>query len=99
MILVSVSLPIVIIISLFIGMVMTVQFSYQLVSPFVPKSIIGTLVRDSAILEFSPTVTCIVLAGVVGSKIASELGNMRVQRADRRAGDHGYQYQIIPHYP
>ena len=72
------SLPLVIIISLFIGMVMTVQFSYQLVSPFVPKSIIGTLVRDSAILEFSPTVTCIVLAGVVGSKIASELGNMRV---------------------
>ena len=72
------SLPIVIIISVFIGMVMTVQFSYQLVSPLVPKSVIGTLVRDSTILEFSPTVICIVLAGVVGSKIASELGNMRV---------------------
>ena len=72
------SLPIVIIISLFIGMVMTVQFSYQLISPLVPKSVIGTLVRDSTILEFSPTVLCIVLAGVIGSKIASELGNMRV---------------------
>ena len=72
------SLPIVLIISIFIGMVMTVQFSYQLVSPLVPKSVIGTLVRDSSILEFSPTVICIVLAGVVGSKIASELGNMRV---------------------
>ena len=72
------SLPIVIIISLFIGMVMTVQFSYQLISPIVPKSVIGTLVRDSTILEFSPTVLCIVLAGVIGSKIASELGNMRV---------------------
>ncbi len=72
------SLPIVLIISIFLGMVMTVQFAYQLVSPFVQKSIIGTLVRDSTILEFSPTVICIVLAGVVGSKIASELGNMRV---------------------
>ncbi len=72
------SLPIVLIISIFIGMVMTVQFAYQLVSPLVPKSVIGTLVRDSTILEFSPTVICIVLAGVIGSKIASELGNMRV---------------------
>ncbi len=93
------SLPIVIIISLFIGMVMTVQFSYQLVSPFVPKSIIGTLVRDSAILEFSPTVTCIVLAGVVGSKIASELGNMRVSEqidALEIMGINTKSYLIIP---
>ena len=72
------SLPIVIIISLFMGMVMTVQFAYQLISPLIPKSVIGTLVRDSTILEFSPTLVCIVLAGVIGSKIASELGNMRV---------------------
>jgi len=72
------SLPIVLIISLFMGMVMTVQFAYQLVSPLVPKSVIGTLVRDSTIIEFSPTLVCIVLAGVIGSKIASELGNMRV---------------------
>jgi phospholipid/cholesterol/gamma-HCH transport system permease protein len=72
------SLPIVLIISLFMGMVMTVQFAYQLISPLVPKSVIGTLVRDSTILEFSPTLVCIVLAGVIGSKISSELGNMRV---------------------
>ncbi len=72
------SLPIVFIISIFLGMVMAVQFAYQLINPNIPKSIIATLVRDSAILEFSPTVICIVLAGVVGSKIASELGNMRV---------------------
>ena len=93
------SLSIVIIISMFIGMVMTVQFSYQLVSPFVPKSIIGTLVRDSAILEFSPTVTCIVLAGVVGSKIASELGNMRVSEqidALEIMGINTKSYLILP---
>ena len=71
------SLPIVIIISLFLGAVTTVQTAYQLVSPLVPQSTIAQIVRDSVILELSPTVVCIVLAGVVGSKIASELGNMR----------------------
>lgn len=72
------SLPIVLIISVFLGMVLTVQTAYQLVSPLVPKPVIAAIVRDSTILELSPTVICIVLAGVVGSKIASELGNMRV---------------------
>ncbi len=72
------SLPIVLIISVFLGMVLTVQTAYQLVSPLVPKPVVASIVRDSAILELSPTVICVVLAGVVGSKIASELGNMRV---------------------
>lgn len=72
------SLPIVIIISLFLGAVTTVQTAYQLVSPMVPQSTIAQIVRDSMILELSPTVVSIVLAGVIGSKIASELGNMRI---------------------
>src|SRR6195952_1994651 len=72
------SLPIVIIISIFLGAVTTVQTAYQLVSPLVPLSTIGQVVRDSMILELAPTVVSIVLAGVVGSKIASELGNMRI---------------------
>jgi phospholipid/cholesterol/gamma-HCH transport system permease protein len=58
--------------------VSTVQTAYQLVSPLIPKSTIAQIVRDTVILEFAPTLTCIVLAGVVGSKIASTLGNMRV---------------------
>ena len=72
------SLGIVAIISVFIGAVSTVQTAYQLVSPLIPKSTIAQIVRDTVILEFAPTLTCIVLAGVVGSKIASTLGNMRV---------------------
>lgn len=72
------SLPIVSIISLFMGAVSTVQTAYQLVSPLIPKSTIAQIVRDTVILEFAPTLVCIVLAGVIGSKIASELGNMRV---------------------
>ncbi len=72
------SLPIVCIVSLFLGMVLTVQTAYQLVSPLVPKPVVAGIIRDSMTLELSPTVICIILAGVVGSKIASELGNMRV---------------------
>jgi len=48
------------------------------VSPLIPLTTIAQIVRDTVILEFAPTLVCIVLAGVVGSKIASELGNMRV---------------------
>ena len=72
------SLGIVTIISVFMGAVSTVQTAYQLVSPLISKSTIAQIVRDTVILEFAPTLVCIVLAGVVGSKIASELGNMRV---------------------
>lgn len=72
------SLGIVVIISFFMGAVSSVQTAYQLVNPIIPKSTIAQIVRDTVILEFAPTLVCIVLAGVVGSKIASELGNMRV---------------------
>lgn len=72
------SLGIVVIISLFLGAVTTIQTAYQLISPLVQKYVIAQIIRDSTFLELSPTVVCIVLAGVVGSKIASELGNMRV---------------------
>ncbi len=60
------------------GAVSAVQTAYQLVSPIIAKSTIAQIVRDTVILEFAPTLVCIVLAGVVGSKIAGELGNMRV---------------------
>jgi phospholipid/cholesterol/gamma-HCH transport system permease protein len=72
------SMGIVVIISLFLGAVTTVQTAYQLISPLVAKYVIAQIIRDSTLLELSPTVVCIVLAGVMGSKIASELGNMRV---------------------
>ncbi|HEY4875770.1 MAG TPA: ABC transporter permease [Puia sp.] len=72
------SLGIVVIISVFMGAVSALQTSYQLVSKFIPKATIAQIVRDTVILEFAPTLVCIVLAGVIGSKIASELGNMRV---------------------
>ena len=72
------SLGIVVIISVFMGAVSAVQTAYQISSPLLSKTVIAQIVRDTVILEFAPTLVCIVLAGVVGSKIASELGNMRV---------------------
>lgn len=72
------SIGIVAIVSVFMGAVSAVQTAYQLVSPLIPTTTIAQIVRDTVILEFSPTLVCIVLAGVVGSKIAGELGNMRV---------------------
>jgi len=72
------SLGIVAIISVFIGAVATIQTAFQLVSDFIPKTIVGTITRDSTILEFSPTISALVLAGRVGSSIASQIGTMRV---------------------
>src|SRR3978361_419513 len=72
------SLGITCIISVFIGAVATVQVAFQLNSPLVPQSIAGSITRDSTILEFSPTITALVLAGRIGSSIASQIGTMRV---------------------
>ncbi|PIY08397.1 MAG: ABC transporter permease [Flexibacter sp. CG_4_10_14_3_um_filter_32_15] len=72
------SVYIVTIISTFIGAVTAVQTAYNLVSPLIPKSLIGTIVRDMTILELAPTITAIVFAGKVGSNIAGGLGTMRI---------------------
>jgi len=72
------SLGLIAIISTFIGAVMTLQIAFQLVSDFIPKTIIGSVNRDSSILELSPTISAIVLAGKIGSAISSEIGSMRV---------------------
>ena len=72
------ALGIVVIISIFMGAVSAVQTAAQLTNPLVPKTTISQVVRDTVITEFAPTLVCIVLAGVIGSKIAGELGNMRV---------------------
>lgn len=93
------ALPIILIISVFLGMVMTIQTAYQMISPVIPKKIISTIVRDSTILELSPTINAIVLAGVVGSRFASELGNMRVSEqidAIEIMGINSKAYLVMP---
>ena len=72
------SLGIVTMISVFMGAVTTIQTAYQLIASYIADSVIGSVVSDSTILELSPTITSLVLAGRVGSNIASEIGTMRV---------------------
>ncbi len=72
------SLGIVALTSIFMGAVITIQTVYNLVNPLVPISAVGIVARDSIILEFSPTMMSLVLAGKIGSSIASEIGTMRV---------------------
>lgn len=64
--------------SVFMGAVITIQSAYNLVNPMVPLYAVGIVARDSIILEFSPTIIMLILAGKVGSSIASEIGTMRV---------------------
>lgn len=72
------SIGIVTIISLFIGAVTTIQIAYQLSTPLIPIEIIGSIVEETTILELAPTITCLVLAGKIGSNMASEIATMRV---------------------
>ncbi|WP_149913041.1 MlaE family ABC transporter permease [Sphingobacterium cavernae] len=72
------SLGLIVIISTFIGAVMTMQIAFQLNSDFIPRSVIGQINRDSNILELGPTISALVLMGKVGSSISSQIGSMRV---------------------
>jgi len=72
------SLGIVAIISVFMGAVVAIQTAYNIDNPLIPNMMVGFTVRQSVILEFSPTIMSLILAGKVGSRIASEIGTMRV---------------------
>lgn len=72
------SLGIVVIISFFIGAVITLQTAYNIELPIIPKYTVGLAARDTILLEFSSTIVSLILAGKVGSHIASEIGTMRV---------------------
>ena len=86
-------------ISIFVGAVVTLQVAYNMVNPLLPKYLIGLASRDSIILEFSPTMISLVLAGKIGSHIASSLGTMRVTEqidALEVMGINTYNYLIFP---
>ena len=72
------SIWIVVIISVFIGTVIAIQISLNITSPLIPKFTIGYTTREIILLEFSSSIMCLILAGKVGSNIASEIGTMRV---------------------
>lgn len=72
------SIPLVIVISVFIGAVCAIQMQLNVSSPLIPAYTVGLATRDIVLLEFSSSILCLILAGKVGSNIASEIGTMRV---------------------
>ncbi|MFT5336524.1 MAG: phospholipid/cholesterol/gamma-HCH transport system permease protein [Sphingobacteriales bacterium] len=72
------SMGIVALLSIFMGAVICLQTASNIDSPFIPSYTVGFTTRQSIILEFSPTIISLILAGKIGSNIASEIGSMRV---------------------
>lgn len=93
------SIGIVAIISVFMGAVVAIQTAFNIDSPLIPLSMVGFTTAQSVILEFSPTVISLILAGKVGSRIASEIGTMRVTEqidALEIMGVNSANYLILP---
>ena len=93
------SIGIVLLISFFIGAVITIQIKLNIESPWMPRWTVGYVTREIMLLEFSSSIMCLILAGKVGSNIASELGTMRVtQQIDALEimGINSANYLILP---
>lgn len=93
------SIGIIGIISLFIGAVCCIQMQMNLFSPLLPRYTIGFTTREILMLEFSSAMMCLILAGKVGSNIASEIGTMRITEqidALEIMGINSANYLILP---
>ena len=93
------SLGIVAIMSLFMGAVVTLQTAFNIDNPLIPQTLIGYATTSTMILEFSPTIISLILAGKIGSNIASEIGTMRVSEqidALEIMGINPASYLILP---
>lgn len=93
------SIGIVLLISFFIGAVICIQIKLNVQSPWMPHWVSGYVTREIMLLEFSSSIMCLILAGKVGSNIASELGTMRVtQQIDALEimGINSASYLILP---
>ena len=93
------SIGIVLLISFFIGAVICIQMKLNIQSPWMPRWVSGYTTREILLLEFSSSIMCLILAGKVGSNIASELGTMRVtQQIDALEimGVNSAAYLILP---
>ena len=93
------SIGIVLLISFFIGAVICIQIKLNIQSPWMPLWVSGYTTREIMLLEFSSSIMCLILAGKVGSNIASELGTMRTSQqidALEIMGVNSASYLILP---
>jgi phospholipid/cholesterol/gamma-HCH transport system permease protein len=93
------SFPIVMLMSIFMGGVISLQTASNMDVPYLPQYTIGYITRSSTILEFSPTIISLILAGKVGSNVSSEIGMMRVTEqidALEIMGVNSLNYLVLP---
>lgn len=93
------SVPIIVLVGIFTGSVMTLQSAYQLESAFIPLSTIGAIVSESILIELAAVISGLVLAGKVGARVATELGNMRVSEqidALESMGFNSVSFLVVP---
>jgi phospholipid/cholesterol/gamma-HCH transport system permease protein len=93
------SIPIVALMSVFMGAVVALQTASNMDSPLLPEYTIGYITRSSTILEFSPTIISLILAGKVGSNVASEIGTMKSSEqidALEVMGVNSLNYLVLP---
>lgn len=93
------SILLIAIISVFMGVILTMQVILNTENPLLPRYTTGLMLRDTYLLEFSSTIMCLLLAGKVGSNIASEIGSMRVSEqidAMEIMGVNSANYLIFP---
>lgn len=93
------SVPIIVLVGIFTGSVMTLQSAYQLESAFIPLSTIGAIVSESILLELAAVISGLVLAGKVGARVATELGTMRVSEqidALESMGFNSISFLVVP---
>ncbi|HMB41904.1 MAG TPA: ABC transporter permease [Balneolaceae bacterium] len=93
------SIPIIMLVGVFTGSVMTIQSAYQLESAFIPLSTIGAIVSESILLELAAVISGLVLAGKVGARVATELGTMRVSEqidALESMGFNSISFLVVP---
>lgn len=93
------SIPIIFLVGIFTGAVMTIQTAYQLDTDIYPSDIIGAIVAQSIIIELAAVISALVLAGKVGARISTELGTMRVSEqidALESMGFNSVSFLVVP---
>ncbi|HUQ71586.1 MAG TPA: ABC transporter permease [Planctomycetaceae bacterium] len=94
------SLPVILITGLFIGMVLSVQ-TYDTLKVMHFESRLGSVVNVSLVKELGPVLAATMLAGRVGSRIAAEIGTMRVtEQVDAldALGADPIAYLVVPRF-
>jgi phospholipid/cholesterol/gamma-HCH transport system permease protein len=94
------SLPIVLLTSLFTGMVLALQSAYQM-QRISAQMYIASLVALSMVRELGPVLTALVVAGRVGAAITAEVGTMKVTEqidALETLATNPIKYLVVPRF-